>query len=118
MGWTWLEDEEIDDEEMERRQPLIENVAKQLAALRQDREQDGFLRQARIEDRGYNSPEFDSDEDAHYYELNQKLALARRRAEEAVLEQELAALGARMMRPYEHWGEDEQYVAYMERDRD
>jgi len=117
VGWTWLEDEDIDDDEMERRQPLIENVANQLAALRQTREQDGFLRQARIEDGSYDGPEFDSDEEEHRYELNQKLARARERAEEAALEQELADLGARMMRPYEHWNEDEAYMAYAERDR-
>lgn len=41
--------------------------------------------------------------------------MARSQAE--YIEAELAALGARMMRPYEHWNEDEAYVAYQERDR-
>jgi hypothetical protein len=31
-----------------------------------------------------------------------------------VIEQLLSELGARMMRPYEHWNEDERYMEYME----
>lgn len=31
-----------------------------------------------------------------------------------VIEELLARLGARMMRPYEHWNEDERYMEYME----
>jgi len=31
-----------------------------------------------------------------------------------VIEELLADLGARMMRPYEHWNEDERYMEYME----
>ena len=33
-----------------------------------------------------------------------------------VIEVQLAHFGARMMRPYEHWNEDEQYMAHMERE--
>lgn len=31
-----------------------------------------------------------------------------------LIEDKLQAIGARMMRPYEHWNEDEQYMQYME----
>ena len=31
-----------------------------------------------------------------------------------VIEELLSQLGARMMRPYEHWNEDEKYMEYME----
>lgn len=118
MGWAWLEDEDISDDEMDRRRPLIENVANQLAALRQKRERDGWALQSRIEDGHYDGPdEFDSPEEAHRSSLNQKLAAARERAEEEALEQELHDLGARMCRPYEHWNEDEAYMAYAERER-
>lgn len=34
-----------------------------------------------------------------------------------VIEEMLAKMGARMMRPYEHWNEDEAYMEYSERDR-
>lgn len=39
------------------------------------------------------------------------------RLQAAFIEEQLGLLGARMMRPYEHWNEDEAYMAYMERDR-
>lgn len=39
------------------------------------------------------------------------------RAVKESVEEELAKLGARMMRPYEHWNEDEAYMEYMERTR-
>lgn len=42
---------------------------------------------------------------------------AERRLEVELLEDKLAAVGARMMRPYEHWNEDERLMEYLERDR-
>jgi hypothetical protein len=57
-GWTWNEDLEISDEEMDKRSPLLDSLAEQWSALH-----------------------------------------------------------ARMMRPYEHWNEDEGYMQYAERDR-
>lgn len=42
---------------------------------------------------------------------------AERQLEVEMVEEKLARIGARMMRPYEHWNEDEQYVEYMERER-
>lgn len=33
------------------------------------------------------------------------------------IEEELESLGVRIMRPYEHWNEDERYMQYMESDR-
>lgn len=35
-----------------------------------------------------------------------------------IIEAMLEKYGARMMRPYEHWNEDERLMEYMERDRD
>ncbi len=40
-----------------------------------------------------------------------------RNLEIELLEDKLAAIGARMMRPYEHWNEDERIMEYMERER-
>jgi hypothetical protein len=42
---------------------------------------------------------------------------AERDLEIELCEDKLQAIGARMMRPYEHWNEDERYMEYMERDR-
>lgn len=42
---------------------------------------------------------------------------AERDLEIEIVEEKLARVGARMMRPYEHWNEDENYVQYMEEGR-
>lgn len=42
---------------------------------------------------------------------------AERDLEIELCEDKLEAIGARMMRPYEHWNEDEAYMAWSERDR-
>jgi hypothetical protein len=45
------------------------------------------------------------------------LAQSERDLEIELLHGKLQLLGARMMRPYEHWGEAERYMKYMESDR-
>jgi hypothetical protein len=45
------------------------------------------------------------------------VAAAERDLEIELVEDKLTAMGARMMRPYEHWHEDERYMQYMESDR-
>ncbi len=40
-----------------------------------------------------------------------------RRLELEIVEEKLHRIGARMMRPYEHWNEDEAYVQHMEEGR-
>ena len=37
--------------------------------------------------------------------------------EQRAIEATMLELGARMMRPYEHWGEEERYMEWSERDR-
>lgn len=59
-----------------------------------------------------------TDEDAEReHQAQQQKAQAARDAEIDVIEGMLHALGARMMRPYEHWNEDERYMEWQERDR-
>lgn len=132
MGWTWLEgaafdeafkdfSDEIEREhEMERRVPFIEIVVSRLTNQRTEQEQEGWRRQADIEEYGYDTSgpdEFDNDEEEAQFELKRRLARAREKAEEQVLMDRLAELGARMMRKYEHWNEEEHLMAYLERDR-
>jgi hypothetical protein len=50
--------------------------------------------------------------DSYYAEVDKKANEPVLRME--VIEELLADLGARMMRPYEHWNEDERYMEYME----
>lgn len=54
-----------------------------------------------------------------YDKSHEKFAVKQQAAYDAeieVIETMLHNLGARMMRPYEHWNEDERYMEYMERD--
>jgi len=50
-------------------------------------------------------------------EQRQAAARADRELEREIIEEKLARLGARMMRPYEHWNEDEQYMQDIEEGR-
>jgi hypothetical protein len=47
----------------------------------------------------------------------ERIRQEQREAQRGVIERHLHELGARMMRPYEHWNEDERYMQYMECDR-
>lgn len=137
MSWRWLEDDDFkatfagiaeDDieSEMDKRTKRIDALAARLKEIHRTNEQEGWLRQARYED-GYDDrddydpcEDLDEEEAKAYLEreaLNEKIKAAQEDAEIAVLEEELARLGARMARPYEHWNEDEKLMEYMERDR-
>jgi hypothetical protein len=53
----------------------------------------------------------------HSWEKEQDIRSEQRRLQLSGLEAALSAVGARMMRPYEHWNEDERFMEYSERDR-
>lgn len=55
--------------------------------------------------------------DARESERARAVAEAERALEMELVEDKLALIGARPMRPYEHWNEDEQYMQYMEEGR-
>jgi hypothetical protein len=138
MGWHWLEgkafddafknfvDEEAREKEMDRREPLIKNIAERLSAINKENEQEGWRRQARYEDGDDYADHYDPTEDMEDTEreaylaqlaVTKKVKAAQEAAEVETLEEELATLGARMARPYEHWNEEEGLMAYLERDR-
>ncbi len=122
-GWTWIDEDNEDNyaEEGTDRTPILDDLARQWSNLHDTEERRGFDRQARFEDGDYG-PDYDTPEEAAQAEFEQRqretLRAARHDAEVRVIEEALARLGARMMRPYEHWNEDEAYMAYAERDRD
>lgn len=118
--------------------PELDALARAWSTLQTKREQDGFARQRAFEDGegdGFDYPlrrEYDDgpEGDAEYsrdvaaYEASlAAVDYARRLADELeqaqidLIETKIAELGARMMRPYEHWNEDEQLMAYLERER-
>jgi hypothetical protein len=127
-GYTWLdEDVEHSDQDEARAKAL----ASRWSTLHNEAEQRQFRRMADYES-GYDygpeacgdcEPCMAGDLVENCVELKEmaKKQLekqAERDLEVELIEDKLEKLGARMMRPYEHWNEDERYVEYQERDRD
>ena len=114
-GWTWIdENTERTDEEYERLEPLLNDLAAQWSQLHNAEEQRGFRRMAAIEDGDYDEPEPEDEADAYRMQQLDALRYRQHEAQMEVIEAALEEHGARMMRPYEHWNEDERYMAYME----
>lgn len=116
-GWTWIDGIDLTEEEMERREPLLNDLAAQWSALHDAGEQDGWRRQAMRDGDEYD--EYEPEDEADAYRVQQLDALRDRQhaAQVEAIEDALESNGARMMRPYEHWNEDERYMQYMECDR-
>ena len=115
-GWTWIdEDAEHSEEEHDRLTPILNELAASWSSLHSQIEQEGWARQAAYEE-GDSGPYFDSDEEMQEYQDSQRKRSELRGLRLEVIEVQLAHFGARMMRPYEHWIEDEQYMAHMERE--
>lgn len=139
--WTPIEADPrwSDEAYYDKVRPELDALARAWSTLADKREQDGFARQFDYEDGRFDPGEpyplrreYDdgAEGDAEYTrdvaEYERSLAAvdyARRLADELeqaqidLIETKIAALGARMMRPYEHHNEDERLVAYMERSR-
>lgn len=117
-GWTWIdENAEISDEEMGQRTPTLDTLARLITEAQTEQERKGFDRQARYED-GDDGPDYDTLEemeaDKRYRADMNRLEQLQYDARINTLSAEMARLGARMMRPYEHWNEDEGYMQYQE----
>lgn len=123
MNWTWKDDafkgleDEAMEAEMELREPSVTMVANELAALQQQREERGWERQRRDEEGCNDEPEFETEAEEKAHQLRTETMVKLERAKELALYEQLDQLGARMMRPYEHWNEDEKLMEYLERDR-
>lgn len=137
-SWTPIDDDPHWEDEAyyDSVKPQADALARAWSQLATKREQDGFARRRAWEDGEYDDrfdcpPErrhYDSDEEFEREAAEHDAAIAaadaaRKLADELeqaqidLIETKLSELGARMMRPYEHWNEDERLVAYMERDR-
>lgn len=124
-GWTTLEDSDFPEDTGEGEETSIEYEARKLVVqglvnrwneLYNAIEHDRWRRQSMREE-GYE-PDFDTDEEAAAYHREQQIRIRAMHDEKDEIESRLHSYGARMMRPYEHWNEDERYMEYMERDRD
>ena len=113
-SWTWI-DEDMDDDTYPvavAHEPEIEALMERWNDLQAEMEDEHFACLRRYDDGDEYVPE-DEDE--------QRAIDARRRVHDdlqreqiAYLERWLADLGARPMRPYEHWNEDEARVQWEE----
>jgi hypothetical protein len=116
-NWTWLDNVELTDDEMDRRTPAIDDLAQRWNAIHNTREERYFRRQAAYENPGeYDEPDFDSDGEAEAFNLRRQVASDLEFDHEEAILRKMEELGARMMRPYEHWNEDERLMSYLERD--
>jgi hypothetical protein len=117
-SWTWIdEDAERSEEETGRLTPILNELAAQWSRITAAEEQRGWARQAAIEDGDYDEPDFDSDEEAEDFRRQQSKRGELQQLRLEGIEAQLEHFGARIMRPYEHWNEDERYMQYMECDR-
>jgi hypothetical protein len=93
-------------------------LASKWSVLHNAAEQRGFNRQAAIEDGDVFEMDWETEEEMRAFKARERLEDELEAAQLAFIEDKLASVGARMMRPYEHWNEDEAYMQYQERDRD
>jgi hypothetical protein len=123
-GWTWIDDE-VSEEQIDSLTPTLNALANEWTAITREIEQEGWTRQARIEDGDYDEPDCDEEDCSHRNPCafcksiteGKQQREANRDVKLEIIEGLLEKYGARMMRPYEHWNEDERYMEYQERDR-
>lgn len=137
--WTYIGDCNADSLEAKIREEIIQDLANKWNRLNKSIERQHFIRDSYDYDNKDDCREEElkeayenayeaaidkgaSKEEAMEVGLEAKYKLQEKYDEEdslpykklQILEDMLGQLGARMMRPYEHWNEDEAYMEYME----
>ena len=112
-SWTWI-DENIEhtDADIELLTPRLDALASEWSAISDAEEQRGFRRMAEIEDG--EDYEFEDDEERVSFERDQRSARELVSVRLEIIEEMMARYNARIMRPYEHWNEDERFMEYQE----
>jgi len=119
-GWTFIdENRRVSDEDFKQIKPRADALSRRWSELHHQEEQLEFERHWRAEEqRDYD---FEDDEEwlqwHNQHILDRELHRASVEAQYQYINEELEKLGCRMMRPYEHWNEDEAYMEYAERER-
>lgn len=108
-SYTWIDESVEHSDEDCAKAKMLAHMWSELATKIENK---GSDRQARYEDGDY--PEFDDEASASAFELRQELQAEMDQAQLDAIASKLYELGARMMRPYEHWNEDERMIEYME----
>lgn len=93
----------------------LDELMKEWSSLQTQLEERRFSRQAEIEEG--SGPDFDTDEEHEAYKFRQTVFTARMQGKIDAIEIILNSHGARVMRPYEHWNEEERLMEYLERER-
>jgi hypothetical protein len=122
-NYTWI-DQRIEHDELEAARAA--SLARKWSELKTRQEERQFKRQADIEDYGFTGPEpceecerciageFDQCVGIVDFEKKRSAIHDDENMEIEIVERMLDEMGARMMRPYEHWNEDELMMEYME----
>lgn len=108
-GWTAIDENKYPDDSVH---PMLDEWAKQWSQKATEIENRVFIAQVRYEDG--DDYGFENEEDKARYQARERAQDATEQAQLAAIEMLLEQHGARMMRPYEHWNEDERYIEYME----
>lgn len=113
-SWTLIDEtKELADEKIVA--PVLDNLARRWTDLNALAERRRWARES-DDEMGYG-PEFDDEEGADAFNKYEQVQARIHAAQVRCIEAQMAELGARIMRPYEHWNEDEQYVQWMEAGR-
>lgn len=132
-SWTYL-DEERGEPLSEHDQARADGLARWWSELRAEDERSGWDRRRAYEDGDdcyypFDDPgrRSDYDSEAEYdaavrafekaveeYHRKERAVVAEREEKMRYVEEELAKLGCRMERPYEHWNEDERWIQWEE----
>lgn len=118
-GWVLMDEtQEISEEDYNVLCVKADILAEEWSRLHDEDEQESFLLRA-DDDGGWINPDYDQDDMLVMIadEQRRRMASEARRAQAQAIDRQLAELGVRMMRPYEHWNEDEALMEYLERDR-
>jgi len=113
-SWTLIDESK---EVSEQDQLVCDTLAREWSELQSQAEAESFRRQAEREDGDDPADHFETDAELHDWERREAARIRVRDVKISTIESALEMLGARMMRPYEHWNEDERLMEYMERER-
>lgn len=132
-GWTWTREpepfdasdraelgleplSEAEEQAAATKRAQVELLAGEWNELHTAEERDEWKRLAALEDPDLvREPEGEAE--AIAWRARRQAQARIRRDRIRAIERELAELGARIMRPYEHWNEDERLMQYLESDR-
>ena len=99
-GWTWIGgDSRFSPEVEEQMSKVLEALAARWSRLERSIERRSFVEDGQVDEEMMEALEEADERDSK---------------EQGAIEATMLELGARMMRPYEHWNEDERYMEWAE----